>query len=1002
MKESIFSFVVIFLAFVLLLGVSSDLWSATTGKIAGKIVDKDSGEGMPGVNVLVEGTTLGGATDIEGDYFIINVPPGSYNVVATMIGYESIRKTDVLIEIDRTTRINFQLDETVIEGEEVTVVAEREVVRADVAHSEISITAEVATNTAAVSDIEDIVLLQAGIDLAGNFQPHLKGDGMGFEGISIRGGGVDETEWRMDGMSISDKRRNGVQANKISLTSVQEVQVVAGGFNAEYGDIRSGVINVVTKNDLGDRGIHANAIVKYTPSRQKHWGENYYAFTDEHSILYPYLGPNAMTGMSWNGDQIWSGWNDYAAGLPEDHPFYNHPEYTQQQFAWEHRAMPYADDPDINIDATISGPIPMLKNASFMLSHINEQIDYPYPTPRDVHKDYSTNLKVMYNISPSLKLTMNAQYGELYSVSSAFNDISPGSNWLQQNPTKWFTLNNHSFNEAAHSLVDQVRRRYSARLTKVFSPSTFMELDVQRVVNGYWAGHMRERDLTPTHFIGDPGNQIGFDERPFGWYGDKKVKDQIGYYVAGHGTRRDRSSMKSWNLNATLTSQVNKYNQVQAGVIVNADDINQQFGHNRVEKSQITTWFYNETPLMLSGYLQDKLEFQGMIANIGVRVDYSDITDQWFNPDDKFSSWYDRGMVSYPDNNNYATVIDSFQYAPASKVNAKLAVSPRIGISHPISENSKLFFNYGHFYQRPTYDALYKERWYQNGSKPAVLQEYGNPNVDMAKTVAYELGFEQNILNQFSVRIAGYYKDVTNELVFIQYSSKTGAIDYDQPESNGYRDIRGFEISLEKRAGRFFTGFLNYDYLIRSSGRIGLNRIFEDPTEAPRYYDPEQSQPVAQPKFRTMLNFNTPADQFGPRIAGFYPLAFLNANLLFRWNAGSFFTYNPEDREGVENNMQWKDYRNTDLQIGKGFNITKTLWVRAFLEVKNLLNNKYILYKPNNESISDARWEKYLGSLKEGDRVGEYDKDYVLLPRMEQLLFTNEPRSVVFGLRFGF
>ncbi len=990
---------------ILILGIlfPSILFAATTGKVAGKIVDEETGEPLPGVNVVIEGTTMGGATDIEGDYFIINVPPGRYSLVASYIGYERMRKTDVIVQIDRTIRVDFALSASVIEGEEVTVVAEREVVKQDVAHSEFSISEEVVVNTPSVRNLEDAVLLQAGIDWGGSFVPSEKGDGMGFEGISIRGGMVSETEWRVDGMSTSDRRRDGVQGNKISLTSVQEIQVLAGGFNAEYGDIRSGVINVVTKTPTGGSGapsLNGSAFIKYTPSHRKHWGEDYYDFTNPRSILYPYLGPYAMDGFSWEGEEIWGGWNQYASNLDPEHPYYNRPDLARQQFAYEHRPQPYANDPDINVDATLTGPIPFLKNAGFMLSHINDRIDYPYPSPREIHSDHSTNLKLMYNPTSDLKIMVNGQYGEMSTISSAFNDIKPGSYWLIENPAKRYTLNNQAFNVAGHTLVDHIRRRFAARVTKVFSPSTYMEVNVQRVVNSYYAYHDRLRDTTAVVNIGG----IGFDERPYGWFGGFRVKDQLGYYVAGHGTRRDRSWMKSWNVRASLVSQVNKYNQVKAGIEINRDDIHQRFGQNRAEKGQIHSFWYDETPILASAYLQDKLEFQGMIANVGIRMDYSKAADEWFNPSDPFSPWFDRGMVSYTEINNYATQIDSFQYAPKSAVNAKLAFSPRIGVSHPISQNSKLFFNYGHFYQRASYDWLFREHWYARPYEGR-LEEYGNPNLDLEKTVAYELGFEQNIMDQFSLRVAGYYKDITNELIWINYRNSTGSIRYDQPDNNGYRDIRGFEISVEKRAGRFITGFLNYDYMVRSSGRIGANRIYEDPTVAPRIYDPAQKQPVARPKFRASLNFTTPDDQFGPQIAGFYPLAFFNANILFRWEAGHHFTYNPEQREGVENNMQWVDFRNTDLQIGKGFYIGKTTWLRAFVEVRNLLNNKFILYAPNNENIPNSRWDAYLGSLKEGDRVGEWDteeKPYLDMPRMEQLLFTNMPRTITFGLRFGF
>ena len=293
-------------------------------------------------------------------------------------------------------------------------------------------------------------------------------------------------------------------------------------------------------------------------------------------------------------------------------------------------------------------------------------------------------------------------------------------------------------------------------------------------------------------------------------------------------------------------------------------------------------------------------------------------------------------------------------------------------------------------------------RWYAKGRKGGDLKAYGNPDVDFEKTVAYELGFEQNIADMFLVRVAGYYKDVTNELITIRYQSKTGAIKYDTYENNGYRDIRGLEVSVEKRIGKYFTGFVNYDYRIDSEGRIGLNRIYQDPSQELRYYDPEQKQPVASPRARASLSFNAPAKNFGPAIAGFYPLGGWSVNLLYKYEAGQHFTYNPEERPGVENNMQWVDWHNFDLRLGRLFDFNNT-WVRFFVEVANLLDSKYIRFKPSNENIPDSRWDNYLSTvLEEGTRVGEWDNDNLAVPRMEQLLFTNQQRTITFGIRFGF
>ncbi|MBN1561171.1 carboxypeptidase-like regulatory domain-containing protein, partial [candidate division KSB1 bacterium] len=107
--------------FVLIVGCLffglENAFAQTTGKISGQVVDANSGEPLPGVNVVIDGTTRGAATDGNGEYFILNVSPGKYTLRATMMGYEVKVVTDVVVSVNRTANIDFSMRETVIEGE---------------------------------------------------------------------------------------------------------------------------------------------------------------------------------------------------------------------------------------------------------------------------------------------------------------------------------------------------------------------------------------------------------------------------------------------------------------------------------------------------------------------------------------------------------------------------------------------------------------------------------------------------------------------------------------------------------------------------------------------------------------------------------------------------------------------------------------------------------------------------------------------------------------------
>jgi len=108
----------------------------TTGKIAGKISDAVTGDPLPFVNVIVLGTTIGGASDIDGNYSILNIPPGNYNVKASAIGYNAVTVTNVRVSIDLTTQVDFQLNETSLQlGQDVVVVATKPLIQKDLTAS---------------------------------------------------------------------------------------------------------------------------------------------------------------------------------------------------------------------------------------------------------------------------------------------------------------------------------------------------------------------------------------------------------------------------------------------------------------------------------------------------------------------------------------------------------------------------------------------------------------------------------------------------------------------------------------------------------------------------------------------------------------------------------------------------------------------------------------------------------------------------------------------------
>jgi outer membrane receptor for ferrienterochelin and colicin len=200
---------------------------------------------------------MGASTDFEGYYFILNVPSGIYNLKASLVGYTSLVQREIKIDPDRTTEINFQLSSTVIEVGEVTITAEKELVKADVSGTQEIINAE-RLEQLPVTRIDEFMGTLKGVEVVSGAQGH---------GLSIRGGAIRETDVRLDGISLQDPRtENSYLA--LNTTTVEEIQILTGGFQAKYGGIRSGLLNVVTKDGNRER-YQVSLKTDFAPANQK-------------------------------------------------------------------------------------------------------------------------------------------------------------------------------------------------------------------------------------------------------------------------------------------------------------------------------------------------------------------------------------------------------------------------------------------------------------------------------------------------------------------------------------------------------------------------------------------------------------------------------------------------------------------------------------------------------------------------------------------------------------
>jgi outer membrane receptor protein involved in Fe transport len=222
---------------VLAMFAASSVFAGTTGKIRGKVINKKTKEPIPGAPVQIEGTTMGALTGPDGEYMIINVPPKVYNLVSKLVGYIPMKIEKVEVSVDRTSVIDLSLEETTIVTDQVvTVVAQRDLLRLTETQNTRLLTAETIKNMP-VTTVAELLAIQVGVVSRGGV-------------IHMRGGRGNEITYMVDGVSIKDPLggRGAVdEAMNISGNVVEDMQVIKGGFDAEYGNATAGIVNIQTK-----------------------------------------------------------------------------------------------------------------------------------------------------------------------------------------------------------------------------------------------------------------------------------------------------------------------------------------------------------------------------------------------------------------------------------------------------------------------------------------------------------------------------------------------------------------------------------------------------------------------------------------------------------------------------------------------------------------------------------------------------------------------------------
>jgi outer membrane receptor for ferrienterochelin and colicin len=744
-----------FLAFSLLLGQARVAFTQSGGKIAGIVKDGKTGSALPGANVMIEGTALGASTDDRGYFMILRVPPGSHTVRAHMMGYGRVSMRNVEVLTDLTTGVDFTLQPETLQGEEIVIVAEKPLVRKDLTSSEFRIQSD-RIEKMPVQEIGDILDLQAGITRGT--------DGM----LHIRGGRSSEIAYMVNGISITDDYSRG-QALSVENESVQELQVVSGTFNAEYGNAMSGVVNIVTKT-----------------------------------------GGNAFTGKmeAWTGDYV-SRRTDLFWNIDDVDPLAEH-----------------------NVQATFSGPIVKNRLTFFLTGKRYRNEGWLYGP-----NAYSPQGR------------MQTIDGKLVSVKGDSSPVAMNTRnrWSAQGALQWKIMNpltlkvdflgssydgrwyNHTYRLNPNGMrgVSGYGATAIANLTHVLNRNTFYEV--------IFSGKSNEER---SRLYDDPLN-------PRYTHPDSLTAGAYKFFKAGTDLYRSFRKTQSLIGKIDFTSQVSRRHQLKTGIefqrdridfenmtLVPATDANGlQITPFRPEILPVSTpnhSLFRREPEKYAVYIQDKIEHENVVINIGLRFDCfksngrvpSDPRDpNIYNPL-KLSHVY-RDLngdgvigVSEQTESNRTTEEERKAYwtRPAE---AKSQWSPRFGIAYPITDRGVIHFSYGIFQQIPEYSQLYDGDQMKLTEGQGIAGPFGNPDLNPQRTTMYELGIKQQLSDDIGIDVTGYYRDIRDWIsTSAPIPTYSAGVTYSKKINRDFADVKGVTFTLTKRLSNRFAFDAGYTFQV--------------------------------------------------------------------------------------------------------------------------------------------------------------------------------------------
>lgn len=805
----------------------------TTGRIVGQVTEAKTGEGLPGANVTVKGTYYGGTTDIEGNVRIEKVNPGAYTVEVSLLGYRLMRFTNIKVEAGKTETIRAKMEETVLTlDQDVLIIGERPLFDIQETASRRNV-GQADIQASAVQNVQSVVAMQTGVVMADNE-------------IHIRGGRTHENAYLLDGISVQDPMAGSGFGLQLSPASIQEVEVITGGYNAEYGQATSGIVNITTRegSDRYGGGIgYKTDHFGFNKDSRSNWNTDIFDVNLSGpepltTHVLPALGLQIPGTVSFFGTfyaNLTDGFTRWVESVGSD----NRPS------GW-----------------TIEAP-GGLYSSIFQGSRLAPKRSNNYSWLTKLTWKPASTMKLSYAYNQSVVIDQNTQ---AIQATQEYVEPNPGYQYLFQ-----------YIPDSAQTFT-QVNIQHSLSWTHTLDKQTFYEVKLSRYtahVRGDANGKPFSEYLEPQDIVTYPVQYYNLGRDTVG------VVPGDGFYDLGSPTSWRDHFLTEFTLKADLTNFFNETNKFKTGLEVRMQDMQMvDLYRPWVKPLGFDHDVYSVHPIQGSFYAQDNITLSGMLLNFGLRLDY------WAPGkfvDDIAQDTSSALIISSGLRESY---LDNTFSLFGRRFKARL--SPRLGISHPVSDNQTLFFSYGHFSKLPRPQFVYAKL---NQTTVRSSLPVGNPDLNPETTVAYELGLRNQLSGSDVLTITAFYKDIFDyitEKTVLRLNSVGGAQYYTTYLNSDYGRVRGIEVEYKTRFGKWFRGALSGSYSIAtgksSSPKENVIRVQQGEPENIRENYLIWDRPV---QISLNINFTVAKDE---------PLFGVGQGLLDDWNAFVRVFYQSGDR----------------------------------------------------------------------------------------------------------